>query len=239
MKITFKNVGQGDSIILESNTLQMGIIDCKKYASINPTIEHIKASKLKEILFIALSHPHFDHYSGMLELLQYCETAEINVKYFIHTSNIHPTYLNWHEIEETQSKLLEAIFTKAIQLKQSKQIQYIGYATPGWQLKLGDEFTMQCLSPSDIECRNFTKQVDLFKDSNELKCSQAANLLSSVFEISNSNISFLLTADAEKQTFERLHNDITNVEHLKTQLVLVQVPHHGSANNHYLSFGKT
>jgi len=30
MKITFKNVGLGDSIILESADGQIGIVDCKK-----------------------------------------------------------------------------------------------------------------------------------------------------------------------------------------------------------------
>jgi len=238
MRITFKNVGLGDSIILESFDEKIGITDCKKFEKTNPTVEFIKTSKPKEILFIALSHPHNDHYSGMLELLQYCEDNQIGIRWFIHTCHGHPEYLKWYEIDDEKSRLLSRIFNKIIKLNELDIIKYIGSPTQNWQLNVGDGFVMHCLSPYDKECRAFTKQVDMFKEINELKCSKAANLLSSVFAISNTKISFLLTADAEKFTFQRLHQDLENIESLNSKLVLGQIPHHGSLNNHYPLFWK-
>jgi len=214
------------------------LLIAKKIENTNPTIEFIKTSNPKEILFVALSHPHFDHYSGMLELLKFFEDSQINIKYFIHTCYVHPKYLKWHEIDDEQSRLLSQIFSKVIELKQSKLINYIGYPTLNWQLKIGEGYILHCISPSDTESRAFTKQINMFKKSNELKCSQASNLLSSVFVISNAKISILLTADAEKQTFERLHQENNDLECLNNKLVLGQIPHHGSINNHYSKFWK-
>ena len=57
-KITFKNVGQGDSIIIEwsndKNEKKIGIIDCKKNDSNNPILKHIQDFNIEEIDFIYL-----------------------------------------------------------------------------------------------------------------------------------------------------------------------------------------
>ncbi len=132
MKISFKNVGQGDSIILESNVSDnpvIGIIDCKKYAGKNPVIEHLKESQPKEILFIVLSHPHQDHFSGLYDLLEYCENRGIKIKHFVHTMSCHPKYLNWAELKEEDTQMLDKIIRKAITLSEGKLINDIGHAS--------------------------------------------------------------------------------------------------------------
>lgn len=67
MRITFKDVGQGDSIILEwdkDGKKKIGIIDCNKYFGANPVLSYIKnpENKVEEIEFLILSHPHHDHF---------------------------------------------------------------------------------------------------------------------------------------------------------------------------------
>ena len=66
LKITFLEVGQGDSIIVEwkkNKKLKIAIIDCNsKPGNENPTIDFIKNTNYKEIEFVILSHPHTDHF---------------------------------------------------------------------------------------------------------------------------------------------------------------------------------
>ena len=91
LKVTFKDVGQGDSIIIEwrkNSKSYVGIIDCNlKTNNRNPILEHIKILSTKEISFIILSHPHYDHFSGFEDLFNYCEKNKIIIKNFIHTAH--------------------------------------------------------------------------------------------------------------------------------------------------------
>ena len=82
LKLTFKNVEQGDSIILEwedDGISRIGLIDCKNAFRTNPTINFIKALNLTKIDFILLTHPHQDHFSGFSELLDYCIQNNIEI----------------------------------------------------------------------------------------------------------------------------------------------------------------
>ena len=96
VKITFKNVGQGDSILLEwnsNNKLKIAIVDCNLYQCTNPTLDYIIQQEIKEIEFIILSHPHTDHFSGFYELLEYCRNNRIRINRFLHTSQVTPDFL--------------------------------------------------------------------------------------------------------------------------------------------------
>ena len=80
INVNFKNVGQGDSIIIEwkrDSLSKIGIIDCNLMGNKNPTLEHIISSNYSEIDFIILSHPHYDHFSGLVQILEYCELNKI------------------------------------------------------------------------------------------------------------------------------------------------------------------
>ena len=241
MKITFKNVGQGDSIIFEFKTNRkptIGIIDCKTFANQNPTINHLKKLKSKEILFLVLSHPHIDHYSGLLELLEFIENENYKVKKFIHSASVHPKYLKWAELNDNDKQLLNRILHKVLSLEKSQIIESIEYAVKNFTISINSKTKLTCISPSDSEIRNFTKSVDLFKNKNELRCSKAANLLSTVFKISRNNHFALFTSDAQKETFTRLNSSSNQTEYFKSKLIISQIPHHGAKINHYKTFWK-
>ncbi len=237
MKITFKNVGQGDSIILEwhrADGFNTGILDCKKIEGSNPVVQHLIDNQTDKIFFILLSHPHYDHYSGLLELLEFCEKENITIKYFAHTAHIDPAYFRWFETNKEGALVLAKIFTKSIELQKSGLIHHIGYPIQDWTLKLNEDYHLISLSPSDSEIRQYYKQVNFFQNLSRKQCSQSANLLSTVLKITNKDSYILLTSDAEVKTFERLHKTCMT-DYLDAQLTLCQVPHHGSLNNHYPS----
>ena len=238
MNIIFKNVGQGDSIIVELNRddgFNTGIIDCHKLKGENPVIQHLVDNEVEKILFIILSHPHYDHYSGLLELLEFCEQKNIHIKRFAHTANHHISYMQWYELEANKVALLEQIFLKIDALYRVGLIQHIGNVTQDWQIQLDDHHQLKCLSPSDHEIRRYYKQAKFLQDTDRLKCSQAANLLSTVFKIEQENDFILLTSDAEKTTFQRLHDTCMD-DYFSGELRLCQIPHHGALANHHPQF---
>jgi len=96
VEVVFRNVGQGDSIILkwvENGNSSYAIIDCNLFKGQNSVLEYVKHENVKEIDFMILSHPHEDHFSGFLQLLSFCNSNSIKIRRFLHTALIHPTYL--------------------------------------------------------------------------------------------------------------------------------------------------
>jgi len=240
MKITFKNVGQGDSIILEWNGAEghnLGIVDCHRYEGGNPVVQHLIDTELESIKFIILSHPHYDHYSGLLELLDFCEQQNIKIERFAHTSGYHFNYMQWFELDENKVALLEAIFLKIHRLHRKKFIKYIGNLSQDWGIMLDKKqgIRLKCLSPSNDEFTRYLKKAKPIQNQNSEQNSRAANLLSTVLKITTKDSYILLTSDAEKTTFERLHTTCMD-DYLADKLTLCQIPHHGSFKNHYSHF---
>lgn len=238
MDIKFFNVGQGDSILLEwqdDNLTKIGVIDCHKHKSGNPIKNYLNTKENFELEFIILSHPHRDHYSGIEELLDFIESKDYKINFFLHTVSVHPMYLNWAEINEDDSIKLELLFDKIIRFNSEKEIiKSIQIGVENWSIDLNEKYAIKLLAPSDLETRTFTSKINYYKEENQNECSAAANLLSSVIKITNRQNSkvALLTSDAEILTFERLNK--TNL--IQTELDYFQVPHHGSKNNHLPDF---
>src|ERR1035437_9837061 len=91
----FRNVGQGDSIILEwesEKKKKLGIIDCKSNSDANPVLDYIIKENYTSIGFLFLSHPHIDHFSGFNQLINYCIDKNIRIDYFLHTCNNMPSF---------------------------------------------------------------------------------------------------------------------------------------------------
>lgn len=74
LRIHILNVGHGDSIVLEyhgeNNLVSFAVIDsnCKPDAS-PPALELLKTLGAKSLSFVAITHPHADHYMGMRAIL--------------------------------------------------------------------------------------------------------------------------------------------------------------------------
>ena len=78
------NVGHGDSIILELPDNNWGVVDCfKTSAEIEPpALNFLKARNVTKLKFVCLTHPHYDHYHGMLDILEYFSSGEREIEYF-------------------------------------------------------------------------------------------------------------------------------------------------------------
>ncbi len=244
MKVVFFNVGQGDSIILEwesNDELLIGVIDCKRREDgKNPVLEYIKGKKILKILFLVLSHPHYDHFSGFLELLEYCEKNNIKTEYFLHTSQQTPDYL--------KTACLTAIATKSIQdlfiyLRKSVNESRIKVAIiqgdAPFKFPLDEKWELIPVSPSLKEFDDYIKDALPYNLEEDANNNPNANYLSTIIKLyNNANNKFLLlTSDAESRSFKRLKSrgDLFPKKHI---LIVAQAPHHGSKKNHHSNFWK-
>ena len=240
MRITFKNVGQGDSIILEwqkeSGENGIGIIDCNLHNNTNPILLHVQKAAYTRIDFIVLSHPHYDHFSGMLELVEYCETHQVAIGYFYHTCRQHPEYIRAACKSVTISKELVQLFQRIQVLFKKGRIgkQSLDQFTPPILLQKG--VTLKCLSPSEREYDDFISSEN-YKYSEEYQANvPKANRLSTLLKIQGLDWYALLTSDTEISSFKRLVNQ--HKEEFDGTLLLAQSPHHGAWSNHWDEFWK-
>lgn len=236
MKITFKAVGNGDSILLEwkdKSIEKAGIVDCKTYEGQNPMLNWLKASQLQEIEFIVLSHPHVDHFSGMAALLAYCERSQIKIHRFYHTYSFDPIKLAWANVKASATNQLATLIRTVERMYNNQAIRIAGYVSEDTIIKLSDDFFIRFLGPSQADVDRYLKAVDLLAPQNRSKTSQAANHLSTIIQIIGPHKQAILSSDCTHESLRRIHNrrsdDLTG-----QPLSLVQIPHHGSINNHYL-----
>jgi beta-lactamase superfamily II metal-dependent hydrolase len=243
MKVTFKDVGQGDSILLEwqvDGNPKIGIIDCNRKDGKNPVAEYIDQSDYTEIEFIILSHPHSDHYSGMVQLLEIVEKKGITVIRFAHSLYIlgkdFYKYLNWVEIETAALKDLQTLVAKVDVLRKMDIIKMMESLVENWRIDLNDDIYLKCLSPSQLEAEKYMEIVSLEPEKNKKAASKGANFLSTVFKLTLADKYYLFTSDSEPFTLERILKQGIHKNLQKKSLKIGQMPHHGSEKNHVPDF---
>lgn len=225
MKITFKDVGQGDSIIIEwesSSKICYGLIDCNLVEGRNPTLDFLKAKSVSEIEFIVLSHFHYDHFSGMADVFQHFIDNNIRVKHFFHslTPLVADIYNRIFTSQKIQS-CISVFFEKydAFDYLVDDKIPVSPHIAP---LKLSDELYMSFLAPKgkiyDVMARQLSRKV------NKITTTIAdINKLSTIIliEEKDGNECLLISSDATRKAFKEIKS-------ISNTTVLVQAPHHGS-----------
>jgi competence protein ComEC len=240
LKISFKNVGQGDSIIIEweeNNDSQIAIIDCNIYNKKNPVLDYLIEKRYAKIKYLILSHPHYDHYSGMSELINYCVDENINIEYFLHTSQQVPDFLQMAASSAIAEKSLQQLFldVRNFRVRLNMKVALISSDFPSSTIPLG-KCSLTILSPSLTEFDNYIKKISVLMNEEDGINNPNANWLSTVLRINLEEGYVLLTSDAEKQSLIRI--DKRNGQSLSDKLVLAQSPHHGAMGNHNNAFWK-
>lgn len=237
MNITFKDVGQGDSIIIEwknsENELCIGLVDCNKKGATNPVLDYLSSLKDFVFQFIILSHPHDDHFSGMLDVLNYLESKSIPLSFFLHTCVSNKAYLTASVRSNTDKTLLKSIFQKA-QLLHEKDLIHVVAAvndiTREFELESG--IFLKFLGPTQSEYDKYNARA--FKNENISRNNPDANLISTFIKISSKDSYLLLTADAPLDVFWNYMRK--GKANFNDQLLLGQIPHHGAEKNFHTGF---
>lgn len=239
VNITFKNVGQGDSIIIEwkeGDKSKIGIIDCNQVStSLNPVLEHIIEVQTKEIEFLLLSHPHKDHYSGFFNLIKYCREHNIFIKSFLHTSTVSIEYRIAASRSISETKELVKLYEMLFDMRDSGELNIYNIDdNPDTIKKLSGGFNLEFLAPSSVEVNNYINGIDFPFDEENSTSNPNGNWLCSIVRIFNENTSVILSSDVESQVLNRLN--IKNGRLKSHKSILVQIPHHGSKRNLNKSF---
>ncbi len=239
MGIHFKNVGQGDSIIIDwvfNNILHIGIIDCAlDDAGNNPVLEHlISLDKGYRIQFIILSHPHLDHDGGIIALLTYLKQHEITTNYFCHDFYFDARYKN--KVTKKRLIFLQQFRQLEKQLDAAglfgeRTILGTGYTIP----MAGNKLWLRCISPAGHELDLYQQKINELSRQVFKQNSAYANLLSTTVKIETSRTYCLLTADTAIASFDRFYSNYKKDKKPKV-LETGQLPHHGSAKNYHEAF---
>lgn len=236
MELTFKNVNQGDSIIISWKDINQknktGIIDCH-IGNENPVLKYLKDNEIKEIEFLIISHPHYDHFSGVLEIFEYCKKENICINE-LGFSFLTSVSIAYKDLSYSKALFLRRFFDFIIEQSKSKlrTIKHTFTITSDTKSRSFNEFELDFLHPLNDEILNFARNLSLYSH-DHLKTKPDLNIYSTVIEIKNQNKSFLLTSDSPKKSFDSLRRYFTDK---KTIFHLVQIPHHGSIKNHNLKF---
>ena len=129
LKVTFIDVGQGDSAFIEFPDGKCMLIDAGERADSINAIHFIQKAGYSRIDHLVVTHPHSDHMGGMVKIIEAFEIGEI---YMTNAVN------NTSSFEE----LLDTIERENIPLKQAKK---------GVVITSGNELEARFLSPVSEE----------------------------------------------------------------------------------------
>lgn len=242
IKITFKDVGQGDSIILEwegEKGKKIAIIDCKRYKNRNPVLDYINDNNVKEIAFLLLSHPHLDHCSGFAELINFCIDNGVKIKYFIHTSNNMPGF--WRaavEGKEAETKILELFYVIRDAYQKIGMLSHpIQAGMMHADISLNNELSISIIAPTNKHLDYYANNIVNTAFEEETGNKPQANWLGTIIKIySNVHDGYiLLTSDTNK---EAMFYNVKNPKLYEGRLILAQCPHHGAEGNFKPAFWK-
>ncbi|EGT3617385.1 MBL fold metallo-hydrolase [Clostridium perfringens] len=124
MSVTYLNVGQGDSELIQVNGKNM-LIDAGTNAGAQDLVKDLKNRGINTIDIAIATHPHEDHIGGMDEVLE-----NFDVKSFYAPKVAHTT--------KTYENMLKAVKNEGLKIKQIKE---------GTDIDLGKDTKVQVYSP--------------------------------------------------------------------------------------------
>ncbi len=237
MNLSFKDVGQGDSIILtweEGSIIKVGIIDCHRYCRTNPVLDELKQIKgAFEIEFIVISHAHRDHYSGVKEFLTYCVESNIQINNFI--STLHPTQFQFLEISLSKNELKSIV--KLIEMVNTLEASgVIKDMYPAYNKIVNfsiEGMILTCLYPRQSDYNRLGNNIRKYIKGT-VKTKPDLNYISTIFKLRSDSGYLLLTSDCVISAIDYINRADTDLR--ENILQLTQVPHHGSEKNHKKKF---
>ncbi len=241
------NVGHGDSLIVEildGKNEYWTIIDCHNPYPPNdsPTLQFLKKRKVDHIKSVCLTHPDYDHYSGLHQLLEYYSTNGRKVDCFLDIGMDYDKYQSFINTEREENELSQLYKLVAI-LSDKNQIYWdpFSYEKNVIEDKTG---TIVSLGPNSSDVVKYVKQVG--KRIHEFKKGQKVsnvdkNMLSTILVVESDLGLSILCSDASKKNIEKSVNRWAGKRkkhNKKFKFHFVKIPHHGSKYNNHLGLWK-
>ncbi|WP_145542955.1 ComEC/Rec2 family competence protein [Virgibacillus sp. SK37] len=146
MEVHFIDVGQGDSILVETPNDKTILIDGGLPKAGNKVVSYLKKQKIKEIDLLIATHPDYDHIGGLIHVMKSFE-----VKQILDTGKIHLT--------RAFAKYAAEIRKQGIPKKVAK---------PNQRIQLDSDLTIQVLNAYQKDQSNNESSIVLKMTYNEM-----------------------------------------------------------------------
>jgi competence protein ComEC len=140
MKVTYIDVGQGDSILIQVNGKNL-LIDAGPNESTDKLLSYLGKQDIKKLDYIIATHPHEDHIGGMTSVIK-----KYNIGKFYAPKKI------------TNTKAFEDM-VKSLKSKQLK----INVASAGVHLDLGKNAKCEMIAPNEMNYENLNNYSAVLK----------------------------------------------------------------------------
>lgn len=114
LKIYFLDVGQGDAVFVETPNGNQVLIDGGPDDKVIQELAKVMPFYDREIDLVVLSHPHADHVSGLIEVLERYEVKNILQAREEYSSPVVPVWLD--AVKDEKAEEIEAVAGRAIDL---------------------------------------------------------------------------------------------------------------------------
>ena len=176
LKIHVLNAWAGDSILIEFGDGIWGIVDSNRITKDAPipALEFLKKEEqlgnFEKIIFVALTHPHLDHFRGMPEIFAYFKEQIREFWDFGRDARpIIAFFLKWLRGEEYQSgfsllRFYEEIYT----LKKEGSIRHLSMGSFQFMYTFEPHLKIWALSPSRNDLDRYFESIELRKEDQEI-----------------------------------------------------------------------
>lgn len=237
----------GESIALQLPSGAWGIVD--SYASdstdpkSNPALRYLDESQVRDLDFVCLTHPHSDHFRGMLQFFK-----QFNVRAFWYSNALTPPRLKQiamldHVLGEqtgrkdkkSAARELESLFAYLHSHKSQIMTKRLSLGTQVYPHPLGapTEVRITALAPSARQCERYETALGRCFDANgnwKTSLTDADhNLISAALLVEFGDTRVVLGGDVEQQGWE---NCLEEIERRTLSATCVKVSHHGSTTGY-------
>lgn len=112
--VHFIDVGQGDSILLETPSGKNILIDGGPPEASNKVIKYLKARKVEKLDLLVATHPDMDHIGGLPKVMRTFDIEQVMDSGKLHTTNAYVKYMN--EIKRQEISLRLAKVNESIEV---------------------------------------------------------------------------------------------------------------------------
>ncbi|MFZ3138823.1 MAG: hypothetical protein WA126_15695 [Thermodesulfovibrionales bacterium] len=244
LEIYFFNVKKGDSILLRFPDGKVGIIDCNydNKSKDPPLLRALKNLAIKSVLFVAISHPHADHYKGFKKVIEYIDGNNIPVEYFIDfgIGEISELFdfkealsgLSFYKKDCLDFKAIYDFYNKRLADGKSK-IEYMPAVGFDAVLLTTNGWAMKSYAPFHDDLLFYRKM--LFSFMREKKFADDLidhNILSSLLVLYMQKFSITFGGDVPCKQWEKVICRLNKIER-SLNTCLLKVSHHGSLSSHF------
>jgi ribonuclease BN (tRNA processing enzyme) len=215
-----------------------GVVDCfKTSAEVElPALSFLKARNVTKLKFVCLTHPHYDHYHGMLDILEYFSSGDREIESFwdfgLDTEKL--TYFKNRFGSEKEYRELLSLY--GFILKKVTENGGIEYRILGLKT--------DCLEIGSLKIKSYapisSDILRYFEKWGKGKIKIDENLLSVVLVITCVDTNIVLGADTQSwEEILRVWSEDCEYEKRKPKFHFVKVSHHGSKYGNHVGLWKS